>query len=646
MSSVSLVVRPPANTTKNRTSGSGRLDRDEHPYRHTLPVRKEQPSYRFLDEGVVGEGSVHLEPDSVEEENSSGSISGSFSSESQVVEGSIHLKKSSMEYLSETRPPDVMKSNSAPENLELKESSVEYVETKPKSDFSEDNSRETTVLETTTKGTLLTESSVEYLSSEINEERTSPDVYTTHTENNKNSSESKELTNPGSDVTESVLVLNRSEDYSWTSYLTTEFSTNFNESINNVSSPDSEESFNKSSDSSNEMGHKSENLLSIYSAKSDIGFNYQNRSNTETNTSLEEYDDSSVNDESDSEEITSKEEETTSAILYTKYMSTENIITENLPDLVSEHKNASVASSTSIPSLFRNEESLEETTEYFDTSNATTESELSTDISSSVNDEFSVPTELDVESETFANTSDSQTHSVNLHSKDLNPNHITMHSQQGHGFHKPLQKPSSAKNSSTTHSTELPPSTHEIDIESKAASVSDNPTEPSTTSSNTDKFQNATYSVTFLDEEEFQTIETSSFPAPSSFQTTGIPQTTGEELSTLGSHLSEAATNDSFVPKIVPQQSDLSFDENAIESGDDLSDWTDDDLLDQDRRTEIIRHITTLPPTPVSLGKHPVFISQKCAEDEFQCESGECVDLSGRCNMRRDCRDNSDEKNC
>jgi hypothetical protein len=35
-----------------------------------------------------------------------------------------------------------------------------------------------------------------------------------------------------------------------------------------------------------------------------------------------------------------------------------------------------------------------------------------------------------------------------------------------------------------------------------------------------------------------------------------------------------------------------------------------------------------------------------CSSSEFQCESGECISLSGRCNRRVECRDGSDEDNC
>ncbi|KFM59828.1 SCO-spondin, partial [Stegodyphus mimosarum] len=116
----------------------------------------------------------------------------------------------------------------------------------------------------------------------------------------------------------------------------------------------------------------------------------------------------------------------------------------------------------------------------------------------------------------------------------------------------------------------------------------------------------------------------------------------------------------SGVPKIVPQFPALHFNPNDIESDDGGIIELDDDLMheqqttqsDQDTikdKTEIIRHITTLAPTtvmPVSLGKYPVFISKSCSEDEMLCDSGECVESNSRCNMRRDCRDNSDEKNC
>ena len=35
-----------------------------------------------------------------------------------------------------------------------------------------------------------------------------------------------------------------------------------------------------------------------------------------------------------------------------------------------------------------------------------------------------------------------------------------------------------------------------------------------------------------------------------------------------------------------------------------------------------------------------------CKENEFNCRSGDCVDLKERCDQNLDCRDGSDEQNC
>ncbi len=37
---------------------------------------------------------------------------------------------------------------------------------------------------------------------------------------------------------------------------------------------------------------------------------------------------------------------------------------------------------------------------------------------------------------------------------------------------------------------------------------------------------------------------------------------------------------------------------------------------------------------------------ETCTRDQFECESGECVDFSRRCDGRPDCRDRSDELEC
>lgn len=39
-------------------------------------------------------------------------------------------------------------------------------------------------------------------------------------------------------------------------------------------------------------------------------------------------------------------------------------------------------------------------------------------------------------------------------------------------------------------------------------------------------------------------------------------------------------------------------------------------------------------------------VTQVCAPDQLTCNSGECVDVSKRCDNHRDCRDGSDESGC
>ena len=35
-----------------------------------------------------------------------------------------------------------------------------------------------------------------------------------------------------------------------------------------------------------------------------------------------------------------------------------------------------------------------------------------------------------------------------------------------------------------------------------------------------------------------------------------------------------------------------------------------------------------------------------CSEDEFLCNNGECIPMARRCNIEKDCSDQSDEQNC
>lgn len=38
--------------------------------------------------------------------------------------------------------------------------------------------------------------------------------------------------------------------------------------------------------------------------------------------------------------------------------------------------------------------------------------------------------------------------------------------------------------------------------------------------------------------------------------------------------------------------------------------------------------------------------TSKCSSSEFKCNSGECIDISKRCNQNYDCLDLSDENGC
>lgn len=78
----------------------------------------------------------------------------------------------------------------------------------------------------------------------------------------------------------------------------------------------------------------------------------------------------------------------------------------------------------------------------------------------------------------------------------------------------------------------------------------------------------------------------------------------------------------------------------------------DDSSQPADEENAVIHHITTPLTNPendsvvVGLGKYPTYFLNKCLPDEVACRSGECIPADYQCNMRRDCRDNSDEDHC
>ena len=37
---------------------------------------------------------------------------------------------------------------------------------------------------------------------------------------------------------------------------------------------------------------------------------------------------------------------------------------------------------------------------------------------------------------------------------------------------------------------------------------------------------------------------------------------------------------------------------------------------------------------------------ERCAEGQFECDSGECINEGSKCDGRADCRDQSDERDC
>ncbi|GFU81962.1 atrial natriuretic peptide-converting enzyme [Trichonephila clavipes] len=562
MSSVSLVVRPPTNSSRNRTSGH--LDRGEHPFRHSL--KSDQPSYRFLDEGAIGEGLVRLEPEPLEGEDSSGSV---ISEDSSLVRNAPQqdaLRTLSTADSSESTTVDLTALGGS------SSTSSEFVSSETVENF-------VSIL----PNTHLKESSVEYASSEMVELESSTEIQTVYKDNSTDSSEM--LTNPESRFTPSMPIRDASKDN--VSNIVIQPSPNSSKVTNNdeAISLGFTDIIHKSSKFDNETELNIRNVLHIYSAQSDIGLKYQNYSVEESNISSDEAKESTTTSSTNPSDLEEANSEMTPSSVQTKYINTEENATEILSATFPKRGNVSEIISTDFPSIFRSDESAE-----FDTTN--TNFFISTvkfEISSSVNESIA-PTEYPY---TTSEVTKSQTYPT-----ILDHNLSSLH----------IQPELSLKFKNLEDISEL-----------------------SVLSSDIEESQNETNNLTFPEIQTTQNVSVSTSSDEFSLHITNtIPPTSN-------------ASNDSFVPKIVPQQSDVSFEGNDIDENDD----SEDDLNEEDPLgVEIIRHITTLPPTPVSLGKHPVFVSEKCAEDEFQCASGECVYSAGRCNMRRDCRDNSDEKQC
>ncbi|GFY40661.1 SEA domain-containing protein [Trichonephila inaurata madagascariensis] len=588
MSSVSLVVRPPSNSSRNRTSGH--LDRGEHPFRHS--PKSDQASYRFLDEGAIGEGLVRLEPEPLE--YSSGSVN------EELISEDTSLVKNAPQHDASRTLSTVDSSGFTTVGLTTmggsSSTSSEFVSSETVENF-------VSIL----PNTHLKESSVEYVSSEMVE------MQTVDKDNSTDSSEM--LMNPESSFTPSIPIRDVSKDN--VSNIVIQPSPNSSEVTNNdeAISLGFTDIIRKSSVFDNETELNVRNVLHIYSAQSDIGLKYQNYSVEESNISLDEAEESTTTPSTNPSDLEEANSEMSPSSVQTKYINTEENATEILSAIFPKRGNVSDTINTDFPSIFRSDESAE-----FDTTNTNFfVSTVKFEISSGVNESI-VPTEYPY---TTSEVTKSQTYPT-----ILNHNPLSLHIQQGHGFHRPVKNnPLEEKSPTPEDTTKVPPTSTELSLKFKnLEDVSE-----LYLSSGIEESQNETNNLTFPEIQTTQNVSVSTSSDEFSLHITNtIPPTSN-------------ASNDSFVPKIVPQQSDLSFEGNDIDDNDD----SEDDLNEEDPLgVEIIRHITTLPPTPVSLGKHPVFVSEKCAEDEFQCASGECVYSAGRCNLRRDCRDNSDEKQC
>ncbi|XP_071033281.1 uncharacterized protein [Parasteatoda tepidariorum] len=325
-------------------------------------------------------------------------------------------------------------------------------------------------------------------------------------------------------------------------------------------------------------------------------------------------------------------------------------------------------------------------------------------------EDYSTSEEYNVFDTTNSSLSTENFESDNHLIKNVSFNHsnltLDLHTKEGHGFHQPIPYEPSL----TTRSESFSPSNFPTSVSSseEAATTLEVNVSPDTSSNKNSVFNESNdeastvtamkilpifnFGSTFREEQSSPGDENTSsvsINALTDAPTTAVKileqpsSTTVFEITETSSGNSSSSQDSSFsseildhlptestesveiqggVPKIVDQFQDLGFNPNDIDSNDAIVIGSDNDLINNENfdpatpfyddfsggGVEIIRHITTIPPTSfaVSLGKHPIFISNNCSEDEMQCRSGECVDLDSRCNMRRDCRDNSDEKNC
>ncbi|GFR31886.1 SEA domain-containing protein, partial [Trichonephila clavata] len=570
MSSVSLVVRPPSNSSRNRTSGH--LGRSEHPFRHS--PKSEQASYRFLDEGAIGEGLVRLEPEPLENEDSSSSVNEELISEDTAL-------------VRNAPSHDILQTISTVDSSESTTVGVTTI------GGSSSTSSELVASETVENfvsipmNTPLKESSVEYVSSEMAVLESSTEIQTVDKNNSSDSPEM--LTNPESSFTPSMPIHEVSKDN--VSNIVVQLSPNSSEETNNdeAMSLGFTDIIPKSSEFDNKTELNVRNVLHIYSAQSDIGRKYQNYSVEESSISLDEVEESTTTPStspSDLEEANDWNSEMTPSFVQTKYINTEENATEILTTVFPRRGNISDTISTDFPSIFRFDGSSG-----FDTTNTnffvnTVEFEISSGVNASLTANESIaPTDYHY---TTSEVTKFQTYPTIL---DHNP--LSLHTQQGHGFHQPVKNNALEEKSSVSEdTTEVPPTSTELSLKFKNL---EDVSEPSVLSSGIKDSQNETNNLTFPEIQATQSVPVSTSSDEFSLHMTNtIPPTSN-------------ASNDSFVPKIVPQQSDLSFDSNDIDENDDSK----DDLSEEDPLgVEIIRHITTLPPTPVSLGKHPVFVSE------------------------------------
>lgn len=658
MSSVSLVVRPP---NKNKSTSGPKLEtgrpRLERKDQEDRSSRKESASYRFIEGVSSGDADDGSPEDLFDTGDSSGAI----------VEESVDL------------PMSVTRNQDAPENLRypdmgsashfkfLKASFVEYV------------------------GSIVTASVPIDEDVDSKEPPIDPNL--------------KDITNQ--DTTTSTAY--EKEFHSDSSYPTTE--TLYPTTKSEVIFKD-EDFIDSVIPSITETKTKDESSK-IYSAKGDIGLKYLNYSvNSYTSTIFPLTETTVFNDKQENTGEVDESIENNSS--HFTLAPTENVNAErNITDTVDvttipfEPESISTFKSGEMLSSLRDSEASEDKSSFSDALEDIKES-----FESGIN-----KTPPDKENKTFTEkiqTVSSSTTQPPEEPTTLISNPFNIHTQEGHGFHKPLRKSSvvylnSETQNTTSSTTETPEndsftyskipnsseteeelidtvteswaqndgiaeldekhssinSSHLLDLNPSVAAVEsevekkvvvaegrEEPTETYVETLNRSSTPVSKDSVAIEDSTTLSTIaekepptspEVSGVDINFSETTTASSPTleedinatekqsspTTEEYEITGQTTKTEATESTVVNagKIVPQLSDLGFNPNDIESeGDDLPE-SEDDLLDnystvsfedsseEEGFVEIIRHITTVPPPTippfaVSLGKHPVFVSQ------------------------------------